>query len=78
MLSVLMGDLKVHSYCLARSRPPQNYKTVVIDPGHGGSDHGAIRGKVREKDLNLSVAKKLAILLKAVPNSLTIAFVPLH
>lgn len=31
MLSVLMDDLKEHSYCLAKSRPPQNYKAVVID-----------------------------------------------
>lgn len=31
MLSALMDDLKEHSYCLAGSRPPQNYKTVVTD-----------------------------------------------
>lgn len=31
MLSVLMDDVKEHSHCLARRRPPQNYKTVVID-----------------------------------------------
>jgi N-acetylmuramoyl-L-alanine amidase len=32
---------------------------VVIDAGHGGKDFGAIRGDVREKDLNLNVALKL-------------------
>lgn len=26
-----MDDLKEHSYCLAKSRPPQNYKVAVID-----------------------------------------------
>lgn len=31
MLSILMDDLKEHSYCLAESRPPQNYKIVVLD-----------------------------------------------
>lgn len=31
MLSALMDDLKEHSYCLVKSRPPQNYKVVVID-----------------------------------------------
>ncbi len=41
------------------------YDTVVIDPGHGGTDHGAYRFNVREKDLNLKVAKKLEIQLKA-------------
>jgi N-acetylmuramoyl-L-alanine amidase len=34
-------------------------KTVVLDPGHGGSDPGAVAGKVQEKDLNLQVAKIL-------------------
>lgn len=26
-----MEDLKEHSYCLAKSRPPRNCKDVVID-----------------------------------------------
>ncbi len=33
--------------------------TVVIDPGHGGKDTGAIYYGVKEKDINLSIAKKL-------------------
>lgn len=37
--------------------------TVVIDAGHGGHDAGAIglKMKVQEKDLNLTVAKQLAL-----------------
>ena len=31
-------------------------KIVVIDPGHGGYDPGAIREKTNESDLNLSIA----------------------
>jgi N-acetylmuramoyl-L-alanine amidase len=40
--------------------PAFGIKTVVIDPGHGGKDSGAIscRG-VAEKDLNLKIAKYL-------------------
>lgn len=38
--------------------------TVVIDAGHGGHDHGAIDNGVREKDINLAVAKDLADLIK--------------
>ncbi len=37
---------------------------IVVDPGHGGKDPGAVRGKYREKDWNLDVAKELARLLK--------------
>ncbi len=34
-------------------------KTVVIDPGHGGRDPGAVSGKAREKDIVLDIAMKL-------------------
>ena len=37
-----------------------NVKTIVIDPGHGGRDPGSYRGKVREKDITLSMARRLA------------------
>ena len=40
--------------------------TVVLDPGHGGRDPGAIgRGGLREKDVNLKLAKLLARRLRA-------------
>ncbi len=39
-------------------------KSIVIDPGHGGSDHGAIRNNVSEKDINLDVSKRVAAILK--------------
>lgn len=40
-------------------------KTVVIDPGHGGKDPGAIGvGGVKEKDVVLSIALKLRDMLK--------------
>ena len=35
-------------------------RTVVIDPGHGGRDPGAISATgIREKDINLAVARKI-------------------
>ena len=37
---------------------------IMVDPGHGGKDPGAVRGRYREKDWNLDVAKELARLLK--------------
>lgn len=41
---------------------------VVIDPGHGGSDCGAIRGSVKEKDITLDVSKRVEKLLNAKKN----------
>ena len=39
-------------------------KKVVIDPGHGGVDAGAIGGGINEKDITLDVAKRVEKLLK--------------
>jgi N-acetylmuramoyl-L-alanine amidase len=41
---------------------------VLIDPGHGGKDHGAVRGTVREADIALQVSHRLAELLKKNDN----------
>jgi N-acetylmuramoyl-L-alanine amidase len=59
--------------------------TVVLDPGHGGEDPGAIghRGS-REKDVVLSIARKLKTRIEQVPNMRVVMtrngdyFVPLH
>ena len=57
-----------------RSRPPAKpgvarLATIVIDPGHGGEDPGAIgkRGS-REKNITLSIAQRLKKLVDAEPN----------
>jgi N-acetylmuramoyl-L-alanine amidase len=39
-------------------------RTVVIDPGHGGSDPGAAGANVFEKKINLAVALKLGKLIE--------------
>jgi len=45
----------------APESPPgeRRLKVVVIDPGHGGSDAGVIAGPAVEKDLTLSLAKRV-------------------
>lgn len=43
--------------------------TIVIDAGHGGEDPGALgRHGSREKDITLSIAKRLKALVDAEPN----------
>lgn len=39
-------------------------KRIVIDPGHGGHNPGAVRGDLQEADNNLAVALKLKDILK--------------
>lgn len=58
---------------------------VVIDPGHGGRDPGAIIGNAREKDIVLEIALKLGQKIKnAYPDVEVIftrnadIFIPLH
>ena len=39
-------------------------KTIVLDPGHGGKDPGAMANNLKEKDIVLKVALKLAPILE--------------
>jgi len=50
---------------------PIDLRTIVIDPGHGGDDHGAEYGGVAEKDINLAIAEFLAFRLEGVRALLT-------
>ena len=42
------------------SRDKNARRSIFLDPGHGGSDPGAVSGGVREKDLTLSVYNKVS------------------
>ncbi|WP_457641978.1 N-acetylmuramoyl-L-alanine amidase [Persephonella sp.] len=61
-----------------------NRKIIVIDPGHGGKDPGAIHNGLMEKDVNLKIAKKLKRILEKDPRFVvyltreTDKFIPLH
>ena len=39
-------------------------RTVVIDPGHGGHDHGCSGAHSKEKHISLKIAKKLGQYIK--------------
>jgi len=49
-------------------------KVIILDPGHGGSDPGALSSiriggkRVQEKDINLAVAREIKRLVDASPN----------
>ncbi len=45
--------------------PPGGAVAVIIDPGHGGGDSGAVSQGVVEKDLNLDVGRRVAQSLSA-------------
>ena len=81
---------------IAEPRPPGRDKpadkpeitrmvTIVLDPGHGGEDPGAVgRGGAREKDVTLSIARRLKQKIDAQPNMRSALtrdgdfFIPLH
>lgn len=43
--------------------PKKSIRTVMIDPGHGKQDTGAIGARFKEKDLVLQIAKRLKAIL---------------
>jgi N-acetylmuramoyl-L-alanine amidase len=53
------------SQTVAHPYVPTNPKLIVIDPGHGGSDVGAVHNGLVEKDINLDIARRLRTLLVA-------------
>ena len=45
--------------------PSERYSRIlVVDPGHGGRDPGAVRGEFRESEFNLAISLKLRQLLE--------------
>lgn len=48
---------------IAKKNPIKN--KVVLDPGHGGTDYGAIREGINEKDITLDISQRVASILKS-------------
>ncbi len=67
VLSVILNDREKGVVVAERKggRFITQKRTIVIDPGHGGHDPGAIGFMgIKEKDVNLEIARKLAQYLK--------------
>ncbi|MBN1951676.1 MAG: N-acetylmuramoyl-L-alanine amidase [Bacteroidales bacterium] len=65
--------------------PENKIRTVVIDPGHGGKDSGAVGKKGKEKDIALAIGLKLGQYLeenvpdvKVIYTRKTDEFIPLY
>jgi len=58
-LALACGGLTSPVYAMPLTR-----KVIVIDAGHGGWDPGMVSGNIDEKDVNLSIAKKLQTFLE--------------
>lgn len=46
-----------------RMAEPISLKTIVIDPGHGGYEHGIVKGDYIEKNITLDIAKRLGSII---------------
>ena len=47
-------------YAVAKEENKNTKRAIFLDPGHGGSDSGAVSNGLREKDLTLSVYNKVS------------------
>lgn len=55
----------VHAKSVLNEKETGTTKIILIDPGHGGIDGGAVgRSGVLEKDINLKIGKRLKVLLE--------------
>ena len=65
LLSIFLMQLKNASATHEKQTISENTVTVVLDAGHGGEDGGAVgKNGIYEKDLNLSLTKKIGDSLK--------------
>lgn len=65
-----MGNIVVDEVPINNTKFDLSGKVIVIDPGHGGSDPGAIGpGGLKEKDVNLDIARRLYKILKNNTNA---------
>ena len=63
-ITVVLTALCMLAAVQAKAVDEQGRFVLVIDPGHGGKDPGAINGKNQEKTINLNIALKMGKLIE--------------
>jgi len=63
LMMLMMSLIGAAPMDAAAGEMPLSRKIIVVDAGHGAWDPGMVSGKVEEKDINLSIAKKLQVFL---------------
>ncbi len=61
---VIKAFISIDSYSTVNTNA-DSIQTIIIDAGHGGDDGGAVANGIVEKDINLSISKKLYNIFKA-------------
>ena len=65
ILITLHNKIFTRSDAVDKMKEKWNFDVIVIDPGHGGKDPGAIGiNGIKEKDLNLAIALKLGKMIE--------------
>lgn len=64
ILFILGIFISINSKCIETKTVANKQLVVVIDPGHGGKDPGAVSKGIKEKDIVLGVGLKLGKLIK--------------
>ena len=57
---ILSDNFYLYSVLFPQPRPKMLKKIIIIDPGHGGNDSGALGSRTREKHVVFSFSKALA------------------
>jgi N-acetylmuramoyl-L-alanine amidase len=67
-LEALAGEVRSHTGAPVPARKPRAPRLLMIDPGHGGRDPGAIGvSGTHEKDVTLDIGRRMAEALSARP-----------
>lgn len=63
-LAIIFSSVLATNFFASASRAGEDKITIVLDPGHGGKDFGAVENGAKEKEINLAVANRLRSMIE--------------